>query len=457
MMKRHLQSHWQANAMPRLFVPRHTALGWKLMQPPRELHQRVAEWFESQRHRMLAEDWPGLDDVGCNNNFDNDDYILPHDEAAPVMEMGKWIKEHLQQWMGTEVDPTWHTFYGARLQHSGSTCAMHVDSTDTHVMSATYNIAQRGMRKPWPLSFVEPGGAVKRVEQQPGDIVFYEGASGMHGRPVPLDGQEFVSIYFHWHPKGWKKRLSQSLASNSFESLVEVKEPKQGPYQSLPEARVLDGSTCPADSDDTHAAAGIPDLWRGAHTSSKRIFDPSQVTFAQVRERATALARKFEGGSVASSTAAAQVIHDLGLFDYVALHARDLTSVVGAVAPSTVLARWVGYLQPGTKLYVAGEGAEAYKKDDLGSPLGIHIFTKKDYPVLLQQDAEAEVLICAYARLFIGSSDVSSGLTRRAHEVRSKAGAPSTVLLQHQDSKMAALDAYRADEVGKEFAQWKFA
>jgi hypothetical protein len=108
MMQRHLQSHWEANAMPRLFVPRHTALGWKLMQPPVDLHQRVAEWYESQRHRMQAEDWPSLDDVGCNNNYDNDDYLLPHDEAAPVMEMAKWIKQNLQTWMGTEVDPEWH-------------------------------------------------------------------------------------------------------------------------------------------------------------------------------------------------------------------------------------------------------------------------------------------------------------------------------------------------------------
>jgi hypothetical protein len=319
-------------------------------------------------------------------------------------------------------------------------------------MSATYNIAQKGMKKPWPLAFVEPGGTVKQVEQQPGDIIFYEGASGMHGRPTPLDGQEFVSIYFHWYPKGWKNRLSKSLATEQFKNIVDVNEPRQSPYESLTEARVLEDHKCPANEDDTHAAVGIPDLWRGAHTSARQVFDPSHVSFAQIQEKMTELTSdEFTNGNLAI-VPAAHVVQKLGLFDYVALHARNLANVAGAVAPSTVLARWVGYLQPGTILYVAGDGADAYREGDLGSPLRIQIHTQKDYPQLeLNEDAEA--LICAHAKLFIGSSD-AGGFTGQAQKLRMDAGAPSTVLLQHQDTIAAPLDAYRADEVGREFAQW---
>lgn len=278
-----MERHWQSNAMPRLFVPRFTAVGWKLVMPPAELHERVVEWYESQRYRMIAEDWPSVDDVGCNNNYDNDDFLIPHNEAPPVMAMSRYIKEQLQEWFGTEVDPSFRIFYGARLQRRGGTCGLHVDMGQTHIMSATYNIAQKRQTKPWPLAFVEPGGQVSKVEQQPGHIVFYEGGSGMHGRPEPLEGEEFVSIYFHFRPKDWTSRYARSLPTgSSFRELVQVQEPQRRMRRPVENVRALEDGSCPADSDDTHGAAGLPDLWRGARTAQRRAFDPAELSEADV-------------------------------------------------------------------------------------------------------------------------------------------------------------------------------
>eukprot|EP00928_Gymnodinium_smaydae_P078353 TRINITY_DN6222_c1_g2_i1.p1 TRINITY_DN6222_c1_g2~~TRINITY_DN6222_c1_g2_i1.p1 ORF type:complete len:744 (-),score=142.00 TRINITY_DN6222_c1_g2_i1:141-2372(-) len=458
MMETHMERHWTNNAMPRLFVPRFTALGWKRVSVPRYLHEPVAQWYESQRYRMVAEDWPSLDDVGCNNNYDNDDFLIPHDEAAPVMALGNWIREQLQQWTGMEVDPTWKTYYGARLQHRGSTCALHVDATETHVMSATYNIAQKGLKGAWPLAFVEPGGHVEQAVQQPGDVVFYEGASGMHGRPRPLDGEEFVSIYFHWRPKDWKARLQKSLPRSHFEELVEVRESAKAPANPpRRSARVLEDGRCPAEGEDTHAAARISDLWRGAHTYPRHIFDGSRLTEEDVLRRMPSESADGTSLDREARELAARLVRTLGLFDYVALHARALDPRT-AVEPGAVLARWVGFLQPGTTLYVAGDGAGRYRAESLGERLNITVLT---WGALAGSDGHrdrdevVEELICAHARLFIASGDPASLFSQRVQRSRVLTGAPSTWPLRHQDSVAAALDTLNADEVGRELLAWR--
>lgn len=446
-MMTHLRTHWQLNDIPRLFVPRFTAVGWKLVTPPQDMHERVVEWYESQRYRMIPEDWPALDDVGCNNHYDNDDYLIPHDEAPPVMAMARWIKEQLQEWMGTEADPSWRIFYGARLQRRGGTCALHVDAGETHVMSATYNIAQRRQNKPWPLAFVEPGGHVSKVEQQPGQMVFYEGSSGMHGRPEPLDGEEFVSIYFHFRPKDWHEMYYKALPSRqSFATLVEVREPEQPHF--IPSSSISaleEDDSCPADSADTHAAARVEDLWRAARTYPHHTFSPEGLSQADVMQLAA-------GPSTAEPralAAASGAVHHLGLWDFVALHAQRTP---GPRVPADVtLARWVGYLQPGTTLYVAGDAAGEFAGK--GEPLNVTVVTWAD----VRQDGverdDVEELICARARIFVGASD-ASGLTGRVQSLREELGAPTTATLSHQDTLGVPRDDLRPDLVAQDLASW---
>ncbi|CAK0870438.1 unnamed protein product, partial [Prorocentrum cordatum] len=543
-----MERHWQNNAMPRLFVPRFTAVGWKMVMPPEELHQRVAEWYESQRWRMIPETWPSTDDVGCNNNYDNDDYLIPHNEAPPVMAMSRWIKEQLQEWMGTEVDPSFRIFYGARLQRRGGTCGLHVDMGQTHIMSATYNIAQKRQTKPWPLAFVEPGGQVSRAEQQPGHVVFYEGGSGMHGRPEPLEGEEFVSIYFHFRPKDWLPRYQRALPSDSsFRELVRV---QADVLRILTAAPGVEGPPLQADArrallleaDDAGAGAERS-AWEAAALLAQAagrtlVLPPSPrllglldidrlraavpvLTSDQYREatgsgapaalaaapaagplcaaaaagQAVSEAAEDAAGAVAFSAqarrsgpcssdsdlwrlaapgrggergrrllqhgfawargvheAAALAVHGLGLWDFVALHARD---VGGARVPADVtLARWVGYLQPGSTLYVAGEAAGTFAGK--GGPLNVTVVTWEDLKLDVSSAARepVEELICAYARVFVGASQ-PAGFTGRVRRLRKERRAPTTVALHHQDVEGQPWDSLEPNRVAAELSIWR--
>ena len=43
-----------------------------------------------------------------------------------------------------------------------------------------------------------------RFASQPGEIIFYESASVLHGRPEPFQGDSFTNIFVHFAPvEGW--------------------------------------------------------------------------------------------------------------------------------------------------------------------------------------------------------------------------------------------------------------
>jgi prolyl 4-hydroxylase len=71
--------------------------------------------------------------------------------------------------------------------------APHVDPLPL-VASAFVHVAQEGVREPWPLEVYDHDGVAHNVTTVPGDVVFYEGHSAIHGRPFPLNGSCFASV-----------------------------------------------------------------------------------------------------------------------------------------------------------------------------------------------------------------------------------------------------------------------
>jgi prolyl 4-hydroxylase len=59
---------------------------------------------------------------------------------------------------------------------------MHVDTVETHVVSAIINVDQ-SVRKEWPLIILDHDGQEQRVNMRPGDMLLYESARLLHGRP----------------------------------------------------------------------------------------------------------------------------------------------------------------------------------------------------------------------------------------------------------------------------------
>jgi len=100
-------------------------------------------------------------------------------------------KESLEQWTGVELSPT--SLYGVRVYTENAVLAPHVDRMPL-VISAIINVAQ-DVDEHWPLEVYGHDGKAYNITMEPGDMVFYESHSVIHGRPFPLKGRYYaVSI-----------------------------------------------------------------------------------------------------------------------------------------------------------------------------------------------------------------------------------------------------------------------
>jgi prolyl 4-hydroxylase len=60
---------------------------------------------------------------------------------------------------------------------------MHVDTVSTHVVSAIINVDQGEIEKDWPLLILDHHDNEHSVIMKPGDMLLYESAKLLHGRP----------------------------------------------------------------------------------------------------------------------------------------------------------------------------------------------------------------------------------------------------------------------------------
>jgi hypothetical protein len=78
---------------------------------------------------------------------------------------------------------------------------MHVDRTQTHVISCIYHIGSSENSEPWPIVIEDYHGNTNSVVLKPGDILLYESAKNFHGRPNKFNGDWYTSLFIHFYPK----------------------------------------------------------------------------------------------------------------------------------------------------------------------------------------------------------------------------------------------------------------
>ncbi len=54
--------------------------------------------------------------------------------------------------------------------------------------------------EPWPIEIEDHDGALHAVNLQPGQMLFYESASCLHGRRQKFKGKYYASIFMHFQP-----------------------------------------------------------------------------------------------------------------------------------------------------------------------------------------------------------------------------------------------------------------
>ena len=104
-----------------------------------------------------------------------------------------------EEWAGVKLRPS--SIYGIRRYVNNSALISHIDKVNTHVISLILNLGQ-DVEEDWPL-FVRPhSGDDEAVLLRPGDMLWYESASVIHGRQWPLRGASYDNLFVHFKPRG---------------------------------------------------------------------------------------------------------------------------------------------------------------------------------------------------------------------------------------------------------------
>lgn len=115
------------------------------------------------------------------------------------------LQNYAEEWSDMELTP--YRAYGFRLYQNESQLKMHVDKVQTHIISFILHIDSSDDAEPWPIFIEDFHGRTHEVILTPGDILFYESSKLFHGRPRPLNGSWYSSIFAHYYPKhDWYER-----------------------------------------------------------------------------------------------------------------------------------------------------------------------------------------------------------------------------------------------------------
>jgi len=162
-----------------------------------KIFQKIVDHFAQNKAQYYPEgDIPHLQTSKPNYSPS----LLVHDPEFN-RNLGRELKALHEEWSGMELKEA--ACYGIRVYQPGSYLYNHVDRTATHIISSTICVAHY-LHKPWPLYIEDIDGSPHEISMEPGEMVFYEGAKLMHGRPYPLEGRFYAGLFLHYTPVNWK-------------------------------------------------------------------------------------------------------------------------------------------------------------------------------------------------------------------------------------------------------------
>jgi len=175
-------------------APNFTEHGFGLARAPDELMEALREGI-----RKGVEDGPGVEgDVEVIEGL-QPWFIDRPDLTQRVLNE---LQHFPEEWAGMELTP--FRAYGFRLYRNQSNLHMHIDKSQTHVISFILHIDSSDDAEPWPIVIEDFEGKTHEVVLTSGDILFYESSKCFHGRPSKFNGSWYSSVFVHYYPKeGW--------------------------------------------------------------------------------------------------------------------------------------------------------------------------------------------------------------------------------------------------------------
>lgn len=183
-------------------LPECTELGFKVVDCPAEIWQQIQEVYETAKKDPHIEGFPGKETtiLGGNQQWNSEIFRLDFQSEARDRIHQQLLPLH-EEWSGQKLIPT--MVYGIRSYLDNVSLVMHIDRLETHHISAII-IVDRDEREPWPLHIEDHTGKLHKVFAKPGQIILYESAKLMHGRPEAFQGNYFRNFYVHYKLADWK-------------------------------------------------------------------------------------------------------------------------------------------------------------------------------------------------------------------------------------------------------------
>ncbi|CAD5118666.1 unnamed protein product [Dimorphilus gyrociliatus] len=191
---------------PRL-VHNFTASGYLKRKIPSAIYKRLKRFYDKHSSQRRVEQ--NIGDSHINQNQFNTTLVqLDEDERIIV---GSHLKPILERWCSCKLEQT--AFYGIREYHKGAVLRNHVDRVSTHVISTILQIHQELEKDDWYLEVVEFDGTRKEVRLEAGEMLLYESAKLIHGRPKLFNGRIFANAFLHFRPvSDWNYKADEQVS-----------------------------------------------------------------------------------------------------------------------------------------------------------------------------------------------------------------------------------------------------
>ncbi len=169
-------------------------LGFKISRLDEAVYRAVSDAFSDSISRFRPE--AEIPEIGTQRP----DFIasLHCDNNQFNAEISQALKPLHEDWSGMTL--TESACYGFRVYQRGSYLLNHVDRTHTHIISSTICV-DAALEAPWPLFLEDIFGEIHEVNLEPGELLLYEGARLIHGRPWPLVGDYYAGLFVHYRPE----------------------------------------------------------------------------------------------------------------------------------------------------------------------------------------------------------------------------------------------------------------
>eukprot|EP00597_Dinobryon_sp_UTEXLB2267_P007086 CAMPEP_0170085228 /NCGR_PEP_ID=MMETSP0019_2-20121128/20163_1 /TAXON_ID=98059 /ORGANISM="Dinobryon sp., Strain UTEXLB2267" /LENGTH=484 /DNA_ID=CAMNT_0010301583 /DNA_START=81 /DNA_END=1532 /DNA_ORIENTATION=- len=185
------------NYVQPLIVRPVTESGFEHRRLPEATYKWLKDWYIAEKLKFEQDEGA----IGPCMNQHVAPTAITHITPELKDKLSSDLQGVLEEWYGDKLTLT--SIYGIRKYNNGSVLRMHVDTVNTHVVSAIINVDQE-VEQDWPLLILDHQDNEHRVVMKAGDMVLYESAKLLHGRPDPFVGSHYDNIFIHYKPvEGW--------------------------------------------------------------------------------------------------------------------------------------------------------------------------------------------------------------------------------------------------------------